>query len=245
MTDAPFPSQQAPFTKPKVDTANLSPRHRKVIGQCPTCHQSFTSRHELDAHISNPQIHTPALDSDAISFGELSSSYDSADEDSYLPKPSKVHRENEPTLDTDGFEFSDSGAPNLEQDGFEFLDANVHSFSYDAHASEEGCSVHSIPDSDELISAESTSFDQPLQIPPQKPRQVRGGALGVLYCGTCERYFGNEKVFKRHFMFETRHGEEPQDIRELYYRVWGSSWADETKDVGGLETVVEGDAMEM
>ena len=52
---------------------------------------------------------------------------------------------------------------------------------------------------------------------------------GVLYCGTCDKYFGNEKVFKRHFIFGVKHGEESRDMRDLYYRVWELSWADEAR----------------
>lgn len=154
------------------------------------------------------------------------------------PKPSSTH-EDEPTLDTDGFEFSSGEAPNMEQDGFEFLDADA-SFFPSAHINAKQGSVHTLPDSDSQPSAEYT----PIETLPRKARQPRGGALGVLYCGTCDKYFGNEKVFKRHFVFGVKHGEEPRDMRELYYRVWGSSWADEVRE-GKKGRVEQVDAMEL
>jgi hypothetical protein len=225
MADAHFESQSQPQYKvPKMDSTPFPSKRRKVVGQCPTCHQSFASRHELRAHMSDPVTHAPALDSDAVSFGELSD-YDSLDEAS-SPKGSPTH-EHEPTLHTDGFEFS-SEAPDMEQDGFEFTDDAY--FSPSQNNADQG-SIHTLPDSDTQPSAEY----RPIETPPRKARQVRGGAPGVLYCGTCDKYFGNERVFKRHFMFGVKHGEEPRDMRELYYRVWRSSWKAEAK--GRVEEV--------
>jgi hypothetical protein len=169
--------------------------------------------------MADPQTHPPADDSDAISFGEMSD-YDSLDEDSYpQKKPSSTQ---EPTLDNDGFEFVDSSE---QQNGFDFLDAEPDAFPY--FNAEQG-SVHTMHDEDEQPSAEYTSFEQQArrtQVPPQKQ------ALGVLYCGTCDKYFGNEKVFKRHFMFGIKHGEEPRDMRDLYYKVWGKTWAEEAREM--------------
>lgn len=170
--------------------------------------------------MSDPVTHAPASDSDAVSFGELSD-YDSLDETS-SQKQSPTH-EHEPTLASDGFEFS-SKEPHLEQDGFEFADVDA-SFHPSTHMEAEQGSIHTLPDTDVQSSTEYT----PIETPPHKARMVRGGALGVLYCGTCDKYFGNERVFKRHFMFGARHGEELRDMRELYYRAWGSSWMDEVE----------------
>jgi hypothetical protein len=235
MADAHFSSQPQPqYTTSEMDYTPFPSKRRKVVGQCPTCQQSFASRHELRAHMSDPVTHAPASDSDAISFGELSD-YDSFDEAS-IPKQSPAH-EHEPTLDTDGFEFSEA-TPNLDQNDFESLDDGVPMFS-SANVNAEQGSIHTLPDSDAQPSSEYT----PIETPPRKARQVRGGALGVLYCGTCDKYFGNEKVFKRHFMFGIKHGEEPHDMRDLYYRVWGSSWKDETKRKEGR--VEEVDDMEL
>ena len=87
-------------------------------------------------------------------------------------------------------------------------------------------------DEDEQPSAEYVPFEQMPQSQPRKPAQRKDkGALGVLYCGTCNKYFGNEKVFKRHFMFGIKHGEEPRDMRDLYYRLWGQTWADEAREL--------------
>lgn len=127
----------------------------------------------------------------------------------------------------------------MEQDGFEFLDADA-TFFPSAHINAEQGSIHTLPDSDSQPSAEYT----PIETPPRKARQPRGGALGVLYCGTCDKYFGNERVFQRHFIFGVKHGEEPRDMRELYYRVWGSSWADEVRE-GKKGRVEQVDAMEL
>lgn len=180
--------------------------------------------------MTDPQIHAPASDSDAISFGEMSSDYDSLDEGPYPPKSSETRHDDEPTLDNDGFEFSDS-VPNLEQDGFEFVDAGS-SFFDARHSNTEQGSVHTIYDEDEQPSAEYVPFEQIPQSQPRKPAQQKEkGALGVLYCGTCNKYFGNEKVFKRHFMFGIKHGEEPRDMRNLYYRLWGQTWADEVTEL--------------
>jgi hypothetical protein len=226
----------------KTDTSTTSTpssKRRKIIGQCPTCHQSFASRHELQAHMADPQTHAPASDSEAVSFGEISSEYDSLDEDNdFRFKPDETQHEDEPTLDNDGFEFVDAGAPSMEQDGFEFVDSDA-SFFPSAHTNAEQGSIHTMPDSDEQPNVESKPFDHP----PRRPKQPKGGALGVLYCGTCDKYFGNEKVFKRHFMFGVRHGEEPRDMRDLYYKVWGSSWADEVKEMQGRGRVEEVDGM--
>ncbi|KAF2633901.1 hypothetical protein BU25DRAFT_14674 [Macroventuria anomochaeta] len=246
MADAQFESQQRQFTTPSMDSRGSSAKRRKVIGQCPTCHQSFASRHELRAHMADPQIHAPASDSDAVSFGELSSDYDSLDEDSSPHKPSATKHEDEPTLNNDGFAFSSSdGIPSMEQDGFEFTDADPSFFPSAAHMNAEQGSVHTMHDEDEQPSAEHKAFDNPIQTPPRRATQPKGGALGVLYCGTCDKYFGNEKVFKRHFMFGVKHGEEPRDMMELYYRVWGSSWADEAKETERNGRVAEVDEMEL
>jgi hypothetical protein len=114
----------------------------------------------------------------------------------------------------------------MQRDGFEFLDAQESGSSEEGHANSQRGSVKSLPDDDEQPpSAEC----QPIEIPPARPKSVKGGALGVLYCGTCNKYFGNEKVFKRHFMFGVKHGEEPRDMRDLYYKVWESLWAEEAR----------------
>jgi hypothetical protein len=198
--------------------------------------------------MADPAHHAPASDSDAISFGELSSSYDSQDEDFELPKTPYARHDNEPTLESDGFEFVSGGAgPDLQRDGFEFLDAQGSDFSEEGHANAQQGSVNSLTDDDEQPSAEY----KPIEIPPARPKMVKGGALGVLYCGTCDKYFGNEKVFKRHFVFGVKHGGEPRDMRDLYYKVWESSWADEArqraKEAGQTESgrVEELDEMEM
>ena len=187
-------------------------------------------------------MHAPISDSDAVSFGELSSEHDSSDESSYpydFKPSSTTKQEDEPALDNDGFEFSSShGSPTLQQDGFEFIDADSTRLF-----TEQG-SVHTMPDSDEQPDAESAPFE-PTHVPPRRARQPKGGALGVLYCGTCDRCFGNEKVFKRHFMFGIKHGEEPRDMRDLYYRVWGSSWADEAREMKRSGRVREVDEMEV
>jgi hypothetical protein len=219
MADTHFKSRPQPQnTASEMDSTPFPSKRRKIVGQCPTCQQSFASRHELRAHISDPVTHAPASDSDAISFGELSDDYSSSDEAS-LPKQSPAH-EHEPTLDTDGFEFA-SATPDLDQDGFESFENGEPMFSTPYVNAEQG-SIHTLPDSDTQPTTEYT----PIETPPLKARQVRGGALGVLYCGTCDTYFGNETVFKRHFMFGVKHGEEPRDMGELYYKVWGSSWKD-------------------
>lgn len=217
-----------------MDSTPFPSKRRRVVGQCPTCQQSFASRHELRAHMSDPVTHAPVPDSDAISFGELSD-YDSFDE-SPLPKQPPIH-EHEPRLDTEGFAFSEA-MPDLEQDGFEFFDDGGPTFP-SSHVNAEQGSIHTLPDSDAQPTAEYT----PIETPPRKARPVRGGALGVLYCGTCNKYFGNETVFKRHFMFGAKHGEEPPDMRELYYRIWGNSWRDEAKREKGR--VQEVDEMEL
>ncbi|KAG9206720.1 hypothetical protein G6514_000005 [Epicoccum nigrum] len=246
MADAPF--QPYPQSSPPHDDTFHSTKRRKVIGQCPTCHQTFNSRHELREHMADPAHHAPASDSDAISFGELSSSYDSQDEDFELPKTSYARHDDEPTLESDGFEFVSGGAgPDLQRDGFEFLDAQGSGFSEEGHANAQRGSVNSLTDDDEQPSAEY----KPIEIPPARPKMVKGGALGVLYCGTCDKYFGNEKVFKRHFVFGVKHGGEPRDMRDLYYKVWESSWADEARqraeEAGQTESgrVEELDEMEM
>jgi hypothetical protein len=195
--------------------------------------------------MADPPTHPPVDDSDAVSFGEISSDYDSLDEDSYPTKPSEMRHDDEPSLENDGFEFSDSGSPNMEQDGFEFVNPDPSMFPNAAHFNAEQGSVHTMGDEDEQPSAEYTPFEQSARSQPKKrPReQKEKGALGVLYCGTCDKYFGNEKVFKRHFMFGIKHGEEPRDMRDLYYRVWGKSWADEARESGRVTE--EGEAMEL
>ncbi|KAF9697113.1 hypothetical protein EKO04_004632 [Ascochyta lentis] len=192
----------------------------------------------------------PASDSDAISFGELSSDYDSADSASHPRKPPSTarHAANEPTLDTDGFEFSASATPqpNMEQDGFAFADLDPTFFPDAAYPTAEQGSVHTMHDENEQPSAEHTPFAQSAHSVPRNSRQrTEKAALGVLYCGTCDRYFGNEKVFKRHFMFGIRHGEEPRDMRDLYYKVWGQTWADEAREMERVGRVAEVDAMEL
>ena len=242
MADAHFESQALPSRSkmPKMDsstTSTPSSKRRKIIGQCPTCQQSFASRHELQAHMADPQIHPPASDSDAVSFGELSSEYES--DNDIKPRPTSAIHEDEPTLDNDGFEFASSDEPSMDQDGFEFIDADP-SFFPTSHMNAEQGSIHTL-DSDEQPTVESKPFEHP----PPRPKQPRGGALGVLYCGTCDKYFGNEKVFKRHFMFGVRHGEEPRDMRDLYYKVWRSSWTDEVKEMQGGGRVEEVVGMEL
>jgi len=190
--------------------------------------------------MSDPSHHAPASDSDAVSFGELSSEYDSCEDTTHAysgTTPGAAH-DDEPTLESDGFEFSHPDPherPDKPVDEFEF-DTLENGFS-PKPAPDQG-SVHTLPDSDDQPSAENT----PIEIPPAKPRTIRGGALGVLYCGTCDKLFGNERVFKRHFMFSPRHGEEEGDVRELYYRVWGKSWEEEARGKGGR---VQGEDMEM
>ncbi|KAJ4337122.1 hypothetical protein N0V95_008418 [Ascochyta clinopodiicola] len=233
-----------------MDSTIPPSKRRRIVGQCPTCNQSFASRHELRAHMADPQTHAPASDSDAISFGELSSDYDSPDEAYYPRKAQSTTKRDvdEPTLDTDGFEFSSSGSPppDLKQDGFEFIDADPDFFPDAAHFNAEQGSVHTMHDENEQPSAENTPFDQSTHSVPRKARQrAEKGALGVLYCGTCDKYFGNEKVFKRHFMFGVKHGEEPRDMRDLYYRVWGQTWADEARGMEKMGRVSDGDAMEL
>jgi hypothetical protein len=193
--------------------------------------------------MSDPQTHPPASDSDAISFGELSSDYDSLDEDT-PPKPSASQASDEPTLEDDGFEFTGDGAPDIEHDRFEFSDIAFFSPEGGSYGAEQG-SVHTMHDEDEQPSTDYTSFDSTSRPRTQKSRtETQKGALGVLYCGTCDRYFGNEKVFKRHFMFGIKHGEEPRDMRELYYRVWGKTWAEEAREVDRVRSR-EVDAMEL
>ena len=224
MADARF--EPNPQSSPAHNDTIHSTKRRKVIGQCPTCHQTFNSRHELREHMADPAHHAPASDSDAISFGELSSSYDSQDEAFELPKTSYTRHEDEPTLESDGFEFVSGGAgPDLQRDGFEFLDAQGSGFPEGGHANAQQGSVKTLPDDDEQPSTEC----KPIETPPTRPKSVKSGALGVLYCGACDKYFGNEKVFKRHFIFGVKHGEESRDMRDLYYRVWESSWADEAR----------------
>lgn len=182
--------------------------------------------------MADPQTHAPTDDSDAISFGEMSSEYDSADEASSLPKPkpSDTHDGNDPTLNNE-FDFSGPRAPNLEHDGFEFIDADPASFPDAARFNAEQESTHTMHGEDEQPNPEYASFHEQAPRSQQAPRpKCEKGALGVLYCGTCDRYFGNEKVFKRHFMFGIKHAEEPRDMKDLYYRVWGTSWADEVRD---------------
>jgi uncharacterized C2H2 Zn-finger protein len=51
-------------------------RERKVVGQCPICHETFHQRDELRRHMENPPNHAPAAEYDNLStgsFGELSS----------------------------------------------------------------------------------------------------------------------------------------------------------------------------
>jgi hypothetical protein len=196
--------------------------------------------------MANPQTHAPASDSDAVSFGEMSSDYDSMEEDVQTKSAAEPQHEDEPTLDNDGFEFSPGNeAPNLETDGFEFVNADSSFFPTAGRFSAEQGSVHTVPDADEQPSAEYTSFEQSTKSPQESRRRKEKGALGVLYCGTCDRLFGNEKVFKRHFMFGVKHGAEPRDMRDLYYRVWGQSWADEVKGLEKLGRVAEVDEMEI
>lgn len=191
--------------------------------------------------MADPAQHSPVSDSDAVSFGELSSSYDSQDEAFDHPRSPNTRHEDEPTLKDDGFEFTPGNAdPDLEHDGFEFTNAGAGGFPEGFSAGPQGGSVNDLPDNDEQPSAEYT----PIETPPTRPKQPKGGALGVLYCGTCDKYFGNEKVFKRHFMFGIRHGEEPRDMRDLYYKVWESSWVDEARGTRSAR-VEEVDEMEM
>lgn len=233
MADAHFEPQLHPqYTTSNMDSKPFLPKSRRVVGQCPTCQQSFASRYELRAHMSDPVTHSPVPDSDAISFGELSDC-DSFDE-SPLPTQPPID-EHEPALDTDGFEFS-KAMPNLEHDGFELFDDGEQEFP-SPHINAEKGGIHTIPDNSG--DAQPTAEYAPIEMPPRKPRQVRGGALGVLYCGTCDKFFGNETVFKRHFMFGAKHGDEPRDLRELYYRVWGSSWKDEARRQEGRVQEVE------
>ncbi|KAJ8115905.1 hypothetical protein OPT61_g2553 [Boeremia exigua] len=231
-----------PSSTPHTDPTP-APKRRKIIGQCPTCEQTFSSRHELKAHMADPSLHASGHDSDAISFGELSSEYDSSDSATYshTGKSSFTKLDNEPRLETDGFEFS-SASPDMQRDGFEFVDADTDPafFSSPVNNNAERDSVHTVDD-DEQPSAEYT----PIETPPARPRVPKGGALGVLYCGTCDKCFGNETVFKRHFMFGVKHGEEPRDVRDLYYRVWRASWGADAKASGRSARVEEVDEMDM
>ncbi|KAJ4994012.1 hypothetical protein SVAN01_00489 [Stagonosporopsis vannaccii] len=241
MADAHFTSQQQSIPSQSTQPASTfspSSKRRKIIGQCPTCTQSFASRHELRAHISDPSHHAPGSDSDAVSFGELSSEYDSADE----PMGSDKHKgstshEDEPTLENDGFEFSPEIPHQDPGDDFGF-DFDTAETGFSSKPAPDQGSVHSLPADDTAPSADCT----PIETPPARPKTIRGGALGVLYCGTCDKLFGNEKVFKRHFMFKPQHGAEERDVRELYYRVWGQSWGEEARRKGEME---RGEEMEM
>ncbi|KAL6702714.1 hypothetical protein ACN47E_000996 [Coniothyrium glycines] len=194
MTDAHYePQQQPQYKMPDMDNASESKR-RKIIGQCPTSDES-----------------------DAISFGEMSD-FDSLEgEDPYAGKPfTSAH---EPSLDDDGFEFSDSS----HQPEFDFLRADPGISPN--HGPDHG-SVHTIYDEDEQPSTGYEPFGRNRFATPQKQ------ARGILYCGACDKYFGNEKVFKRHFMFGVKHGMEPRDMRDLYYRVWAKTWEEEAREMG-------------
>lgn len=205
--------------------------------------------------MSSPQTHAPAPDSDAISFGELSSPSESADEcaSSHAPKAAHTQwHDSEPRLDSNnGFTFENTAAtPSLDRDGFEFADAETSFFS-DANAAglrAAQASVHTVHTVDEQPGAGFAGVEQAASSAPRESRPMgMEAALGVLYCGTCDRAFGNEKVFKRHFMFGARHGGESRDMRDLYYRVWRQTWADEARDVQrrGWGRAVDVDAMEL
>ncbi|KAH7077391.1 hypothetical protein FB567DRAFT_535166 [Paraphoma chrysanthemicola] len=230
MTD-PHYSSQRPYSS--VDPSKMPSGEQKIIGQCPTCNQSFSSRPELHAHMEDPPNHSPVVDVDAISFGEMSSDYDSSDEDPSQP----IHRDEAPNLEADGFEFSDK--PTKNDGGFEFIGSDYNlppdeSRFPGAPSNMDTSSVHTVFSEEEQPSAEHTSFEQSAK--SSRPRTShdqpeKAPALGILYCDVCNKYFGSERVFKRHFMFQTKHGEESRDTRDLYYRVLVKSWADEAKQI--------------
>lgn len=166
--------------------------------------------------MENPPNHPPAVDLDEIStgsFGEVSSGYSSAAED----EPSFSGRtEKQPTMEEDGFEFVDpSDFTNAFPDGARF-------------GADQG-SVHTIYDDDDEGSSVNSSFTED----PRNSQRARTNDKqihGVLFCPTCDRYFGNLTHFKRHFMFGIKHGEEPREMRDLYYKTWAKTWADEVRD---------------
>ncbi|KAH6616435.1 hypothetical protein C7974DRAFT_44657 [Boeremia exigua] len=254
------------FTAPYERTPTPPPKRRKTVGQCPTCAASFSSRHELRAHMADPALHAPAEDSDAVSFGELSEGWGSGDEfssdRSFHDKSSYEHTTKasgivpEPTLEGDGFEFATAdestfsstgfGEPTLHSDGFEF--APAEEFANAEPPSPDVPAEHAEQASSPTVSDDTQPT--PIETPPSRPHVPKGGALGVLYCGTCDKGFGNEKVFRRHFMFGAKHAVEPEDVRDLYWRIWGQSWGEEVREKEGQVKVeevevVDVDAMDM
>lgn len=182
--------------------------------------------------MEDPPNHAPSIDVDAVSFGEMSSNADSENEDSPLPKPQNF--DFKPDLESDGFAFS---GPSVDNDSFEFVESYDDLPSFEGvnapyFAAEQG-SIHTVNDEDEQPSVENPNFEQPPAsfTKSSSKHHKNKSPLGVLYCETCNRYFGNETVFKRHFMFGIKHGEQPRDMRDLYYRVWARTWKDEAKDV--------------
>ncbi|KAH7073086.1 hypothetical protein BKA63DRAFT_516301 [Paraphoma chrysanthemicola] len=231
MTDTHF-NLQHPYSS--VDSSKVPSREQKIIGQCPLCNQSFSSRAELHAHMEDPPNHSPVVDVDAISFGEMSSDYDSSNEDPTQP----IHHDEAPNLEADGFEFSDK--PTMNEDGFEFIEPGDNLPPYEnifpgaSPFNTDAGSVHTMFSEEEQPSAEHRSFEQSAKSSRSRisrDQPEKAPALGILYCDVCNKYFGNERVFKRHFMFQTKHGEESRDMRDLYYRVLVKSWADEAKDI--------------
>ncbi|OAL43446.1 hypothetical protein IQ07DRAFT_292495 [Pyrenochaeta sp. DS3sAY3a] len=231
MTDAQFNSSPQ-FNKPTNTSSSFS-KPRKTIGECPTCGQGFTSRSELQSHMEDPPNHAPSIDVDAVSFGEMSSDADSGNEDSPLPKSRNLN--SRPDLESDGFEFS---GPSVDNDSFEFVESyddlpsSFESANAPYFSAEQG-SVHTVYDEDEQPSAEHPNFERPPSSFTKRSsnHHKTKSSLGVLYCETCNKYFGNETVFKRHFMFGIKHGEQSRDMRNLYYRVWARTWQEEAKDL--------------
>lgn len=228
MTEAQPPFQSPDFTSPNMNTTSTHSKRRKIIGQCPTCDQSFASRSELRSHMAD-SYHPSADESDAISFGEMSD-YDSFEDESVDHHAKPTPSQYEPNLERDGFEFSSSA----DQDGFDAFEGSSAGMFPNPNI-EQG-SVHTIPEDNEQNTTNPASFQS--QRSSQAPMKE---ALGVLYCAKCDKYFGNEKWFKRHFIFGVRHGEEERGMRELYHKVWARTWEDEARD---MAVVVE-DEMEM
>lgn len=248
MTNEQFDSHQQPNTS--TDFTRSASNGRKTIAECPICAMSFTSRSELRSHMEDPPNHASAVDIDAVSFGEMSSDIDSADEGPNLSKSSKIQSDDEPRRETNGFEFPSS--PALEKDDFESTDSYGDLPTYETvftdrrrFNAEQG-SVHTVHDEDEQPSAEHRHFEHDTKASMAQSASNRykpKPAMGVLYCDVCNKYFGNEKVFKRHFMFGIKHGEESEDLADLYYRAWAKTWMDEARDTESLRK--DSDAVEV
>lgn len=183
--------------------------------------------------MEDPPNHSPAVDIDAISFGEISS--DDENMDDYPSRP--IHHDEEAKFEADSFDRSEG--PTMDNDGFEFVEADdlppyENIFPGAPRFNAESGSVHTMNSEEEQPSTEQPPFEQstrPSASRHAQNRQESAQALGILYCDVCNKYFGNERVFKRHFMFQTKHGEESRDMRDLYYRVWAKTWADEARNM--------------